>query len=69
MSGQYDDLCFEIQERTGALAVFLAIGTPGGIAVTMQAPPSFASELPSVLREMADKIEADTMPDRVRGAH
>lgn len=55
----FESLCLEIQERTGALLVFLLVGTPDGISATVQAAPGLASEIPYALRQVADQLDRD----------
>ena len=58
--GAYDDICTEIRERTKAGAVILIVaGGDRDEGFSMQAPLVFSLKLPSILRAVADSIEAD----------
>ena len=58
--GAYNDTCSEIRERHKAEAVILIVaGGDRGEGFSMQAPLVFSLKLPSILRAVADSIEAD----------
>jgi hypothetical protein len=58
--GVYDEHASRVRAETDATAVILiVIGGERGSGFTMQAPPAMTEALPSILRSMADSIEAD----------
>ncbi len=58
-SGRYGELCTEIRQRTKAAGVILiVIAGEKGEGFECQLPAGIAPQMPRILREMADKIEA-----------
>ncbi len=60
--GKYDEVCTQVREDTNALGVVLLIfGGCKGNGFSCQAPFEFTATIPSLLRQMADQIEADCL--------
>ena len=58
--GKYDDACTEARASTGGESVVLiVIDGDRGSGFSIQAPPSMVFMLPSLLRTVADEIEAN----------
>jgi hypothetical protein len=58
--GKYDDVATLVRERTNAAGVILiVIGGYLGQGFAIQATPEVTLNLPEMLRDMANQIEAD----------
>jgi hypothetical protein len=59
--GKYDAACTQVRELVNAAGVVLfVVGGSLGHGLTVQFPDDLVPRLPSVLRQMADSIEAET---------
>jgi hypothetical protein len=58
--GRYDKECTLIRKKTGAEGIILLVFSgEKGSGFSCQAPLDVTRRLPSILRELAEKIEAD----------
>lgn len=61
--GRYDELATIVRERALARGVVvIVIDGAHGHGFSVQGPTSLVRDLPTLLRKMADDIEADTTP-------
>lgn len=61
--GRYDDACTQARLATKAIgAILIIVEGKDGSGFSVQAPLPLVARLPSVLRDLADKIEKDIRP-------
>lgn len=59
--GKYDELCTKVrQEAEAEAAIVLIFGGNKGSGFSCQLPLELIAKVPSMLRTMADQIEADS---------
>lgn len=61
---RYDEIVANTKDEFGAMGVLLLVlGGTSGSSVTMDAPDFLLPQMPQLLRELADKLEARVKPN------